>query len=228
VQPDESPFKLIIFDCDGVLIDSELLSTEVLIGLLAQVGVTIDENYVRKNFLGRSFPTVAQTIRDRFSVELPADFEAGYRRLLLARFETELNPTPGISELLAGLTVPKCVATSSSPPRVSRSLAITGLDRFFGANVFTASQVARGKPAPDLFLFAAESMGASPSRVLVVEDSWPGVEAARAAGMSVMFYGGGAHMRDHLQDFAHLVTSFDNWAELPHLLKTLSPDGHRH
>lgn len=225
VPPDPSPFDLVIFDCDGVLIDSELLSAEVLIGLLAPYGVVIDAAYVREHFLGRSFPTVAQIIRGRFSLDLPPDFEARYRQTLLERFETELQPTPGIADLLARFEVRKCVATSSSPPRVARSLAISGLDRFFEADVFTASQVARGKPAPDLFLFAAARMGALPSRTLVIEDSWPGISAAQAAGMQVLLYSGGRHMRGQAHNIAPEVRSFDNWADFTHLLQTLALDG---
>lgn len=174
---------LIIFDCDGVLVDSEMLSTEVLIGLLAEVGINVDFAYVRRHFLGRSFPTVAQQIRSGLGADLPEGFEARYRAALLDRFSTGLQPSRGIKEVLARLATPFCVATSSSPPRVTRSLAITGLARFFGPRIFTASQVAHGKPAPDLFLFAAAQMAAAPVRTLVIEDSAPGVAAARAAGM---------------------------------------------
>ncbi|MFN3279183.1 MAG: HAD family hydrolase [Paracoccus hibiscisoli] len=187
---------LIIFDCDGVIADSEVLSAEVLIDQLARLDITVTAADVRRDFLGRSFPTVAATIRDRFAVTLPADFEATYRARLLARFETGLRATPGFAAMLEAVTLPVCVATSSSPPRVARTLAILGLTDRFGAHVFTASQVARGKPAPDLFLFAARQMGVDPARALVIEDSQPGLEAARAAGMRVLHYTGGAHLAD--------------------------------
>ena len=224
-QPESQPFDLIVFDCDGVLIDSEVLSAEVLIAGLSGIGVVVDRDYVRTHFLGRSFPTVARLVARTFDVTLPPDFEAAYRRSLLARFDTELRPTPGIADVLNRLTMPACVATSSSPPRVARSLAIAGLADYFGAHVFTASQVPNGKPAPDLFLFAAAQMGAAPARTLVVEDSAPGVLAAQAAGMSVVGYTGGLHMRGQAIAGASPLHTFDNWADFPHLLSTLSPDG---
>lgn len=208
---------LVIFDCDGVIADSEILSAMVLIDQLDELGIGITAEDVRRDFLGRSFPTVAGLIRERFGSPLPADFEASYRSRLLDRFETELHETPGFSAMLAGLAVPVCVATSSSPQRVARSLDLLGLTERFGGDVFTASQVARGKPAPDLFLFAAARMGVPPDRALVVEDSPPGLAAAFAAGMRVLHYRGGAHLRG-LPAGTGDVASFDNWAEFPQFL----------
>lgn len=207
----DMPVSLIIFDCDGVLIDSEVLSARILIEEAAAQGVDIDLDYVRDNFLGRSFPTVAQVIRDSFKVTLPADFEARYRARLLERFETDLRTTPGIHDLLGRLAVPRCVATSSSPPRAARSLAIARLVKLF-PQVFTASLVARGKPAPDLFLHAAAEMGADPVECLVIEDSLPGILAARAAGMQVVLFTGGSHMQGRGFDIDPPLPSVDSWA----------------
>ena len=214
---------LVIFDCDGVLIDSELLSGQVLIAEAALHGVPLTPAYVRDHFLGRSFPTVAQVIRERFAVTLPPDFEARYRASLLMLFESALKPTPGLTQLLDQLRLPTCVATSSSPQRVARSLAIAGLDRYF-PRVFTASQVARGKPAPDLFLFVADQMGVDPSRCLVIEDSRPGIAAAQAAGMPVLLYTGGSHMGGVGFDTSPPVQAFEDWAALPALIPTLTKD----
>lgn len=185
---------LVIFDCDGVLIDSELISARVLIAALARAGVSVDLDHFREHFLGRSFPTVAQQVREDFRIALPDDFEAGYRADLLAAFATELRPTPGVAGVLDRLAVRRCVATSSSPPRVARSLALTGLAGYFAADVFTASQVARGKPAPDLFWHVAARMAVAPDRCLVIEDSLTGIRAALAAGMRTLRYTGGAHL----------------------------------
>ena len=120
--------RLVIFDCDGVLIDSEVLSARILIEEVAAHGVTLTTTYVRDNFLGRSFPTVAQVIRERFALVLPPTFEARYRARLLEQFETNLRTTPGVLTLLPRIGCLKCVATSSSPPRVAQSLAISGLN----------------------------------------------------------------------------------------------------
>ena len=211
-------FDLIIFDCDGVLIDSEIISADTLIDELAILGIDIDYDYVRTKCLGRSFPTVAKNIRESFDKPLPADFEQRYRSSLLQRFETQLQTTDGIADVLSTLDVPFCVATSSSPPRVARSLELTGLKTFFGDNVFTASQVQNGKPAPDLFLFAAEKMGVDPSRALVIEDSPPGLIAARAAGMAHYAYTGASHLIGMPYSPPHDVQCFDKWSDFAHLI----------
>lgn len=214
---------LIIFDCDGVIADSEVLSALVLIDQLAALGIAVTPAEVRRDFLGRSFPTVADTIRQRFGNPLPPSFEMDYRRRLLDRFATELRPTPGIMAVLDRLSHPSCIATSSSPQRVGRTLQVLGLAERFADRVFTASQVRHGKPAPDLFLFAAAQMGHAPADTLVIEDSAPGIAAAQAAGMQVLHYAGGAHLRN--SDAASMpgdVQSFDNWTEFPHLLRELS------
>ncbi|PIL18037.1 hypothetical protein P775_21690 [Puniceibacterium antarcticum] len=213
---------LVIFDCDGVLVDSEMLSAEVLIAELAEIGIRMDQPYIRKHFLGRSFPTVARSISDTFKTDLPGGFEERYRASLLKRFETELRPTNGVESVLSRLICPACVATSSSPPRARNSLQVTGLASFFGPHVFTASQVANGKPAPDLFLFAADQMQVPPDRVLVVEDSRPGMTAGLAAGMHVLRYTGGGHLVGHVPEYGDPVTCFDSWTDFPQ--KLLSPD----
>lgn len=210
---------LVIFDCDGVLADSEVISTGVLIGELARECVHIDAEYVRRHFLGRSFPTVAKTIRDDLGVPLPPDFEMRYRRSLISRFETDLRPTPGLLAMLDALALPACVATSSSPERVSRTLSLIGLADRFRDRVFTASQVAHGKPAPDLFLLVAATLGVPPDSVLVVEDSLPGLMAARAAGMRSLAYVGGSHLAGRFPETPFPVRSFDNWSDFPHLLE---------
>ncbi|SPF78001.1 HAD family hydrolase [Pseudoprimorskyibacter insulae] len=216
-----SAIDLIVFDCDGVLIDSEVLSADVMIDELDKIGVTIDRPYVRKHFLGRSFPTVAKTLRSGVAPHLPADFETRYRAALLKRFETELRPTPGLPDVLEHLNLPICVATSSSPTRASRSLEISGLAKHFDGNVFTASQVENGKPAPDLVLFACRQMGVSPRRALVIEDSAPGLVAARSADAVALAYCGGSHMMGSQPDVPFFVPSFDNWADFPHLFEKL-------
>ncbi|MCX7288875.1 MAG: HAD family hydrolase [Rhodobacterales bacterium] len=188
-------FDLVIFDCDGVLIDSEIISARMLIAELASLGVMIDLDYVSRNFLGRSYPTVMAQIRREFGLDLPAGFEEQYRERLLAAFRRDLRVMPGVPEVLAALAVPWCVATSSSPRRAAISLDLVGLSAGVGDRLYTASQVDRGKPAPDLFLFAASQMGAAPSRTLVIEDSLTGVRAGVAAGMQVWRFVGGSHFR---------------------------------
>ncbi|WP_295533829.1 HAD family hydrolase [uncultured Thioclava sp.] len=187
-------FDLCIFDCDGVLIDSEIISANMLIAELRNLDVNIDLDYVARNFLGRSYPTVMKQIRFEFGLDLPEDFEARYRARLLAAFESDLRVMPGVSDVIAQLGVSWCVATSSSPQRAQRSLEIVGLDKQVQGRIFTASEVAQGKPAPDLFLHAARQMGADPARCVVIEDSLTGIRAGLAAGMTVWRFTGGSHL----------------------------------
>ena len=192
-----SEFDLVIFDCDGVLIDSEIISARMLVAELARLGLTIDLAYVERHFLGRSYPVVMETIRREFGLDLPPEFEAQYREALLAAFQSELQVIPHVHEVLARIAVPFCVATSSSPRRVEMSLKLVGLSDLVGDRVFTSTLVPRGKPAPDLFLYAAEKMGVRPDRTLVIEDSLTGLRAGLAAGMTVWRFVGGSHLGPH-------------------------------
>jgi HAD superfamily hydrolase (TIGR01509 family) len=207
---------LIIFDCDGVLIDSETISATMLIETLRDHSVDVDAAYVAEHFLGRSYPTVMKQIRTEFGIALTADFEDEYRARLMAAFETGLTIMPGVREVIDSLIRPFCLATSSSPKRVARSLQIVGLDQVFAGRIFTASEVANGKPAPDLFLHVAASMGFSPETCLVIEDSRNGVLAAKAAGMSVWRFTGGSHNSpaDSAGPTSQLADlTFDNFAQ---------------
>jgi len=205
---------LIIFDCDGVLIDSEVISARVLIEALASVGVEVDTAHVQTHFLGRSWAKVAAEIRNSHGYLPGTDFEEKYRTDLLARFERELVATSGIKALLPLLATKTCVATSSSPKRAMRSLELTGLSDFFDSRIFTASEVSRGKPAPDLFLHAAGRMSVEPAKCLVIEDSLPGIQAARNAGMRVLRFTGGSHLQGMSEATLALggeVRCFDKW-----------------
>lgn len=186
--------ELIIFDCDGVLIDSEVISARQLIAELKGYGVDMDMAFVSRHFLGRSYPVVLREVRERWGVALPDRFEADYRTRLLAAFARDLTVMPGVRQAIAALQRPYCLATSSSPERMRQSLAITGLAPLFEGRAFTASDVAQGKPAPDLFLHAAARMGADPAACVVIEDSLNGIRAGLAAGMQVWHFTGGSHL----------------------------------
>ncbi len=221
-----SEFDLVIFDCDGVLIDSELISARMLVAELAEWGVSVDLNYVVRHFLGRSYPVVISQIRKEFGLELTPEFEADYRARLLAAFQTDLREMPGVRQTIETLAVPCCVATSSSPPRVRRSLEIVCLTDLFTDRVWTASEVKHGKPAPDLFLYVAKKMNADPKRCLVIEDSLNGVRAGLAAGMTVWHFTGGSHMvsvdlsGSHVPQAHHRFASFgDFFHSVPEMIK---------
>jgi HAD superfamily hydrolase (TIGR01509 family) len=187
IRPD-----LIIFDCDGVLIDSEVLSCRCLSETLATYGIDLGVDQALDLFLGRSVTAVFQhyqalgrTIPEQFAAELAARVRAA--------FVSSLRPIEGAKSVLEGLRIPHCVASSSDVDRVSFSLALTGLAPHFDTRLYTSQMVARGKPAPDLFLYAAERMQADPHRALVIEDSVSGVKAGKAAGMTVWGFVGGSH-----------------------------------
>ncbi len=189
-----APFGLVIFDCDGVLVDSEMLSAGVLMAMMREEGFPMSEEDFRSDFLGRSFAAAALRAKERFGQPLADDFEQRYRDRLFAKLAAELTPMPGVLRILKGLSLPYCLATSSSPRRLALSLSTTGLGPFFEGRCFTASEVKHGKPAPDLFLHAAERMGVAPAACLVLEDSELGVRAALAAGMTAWHFAGGCHV----------------------------------
>ena len=184
---------LVIFDCDGVLIDSEVLSGAVYRDELEKSGIALAPDVFFRRMIGRSFEQAAATVLETTGKSLPEDFRERLRTALLARFEANLKPMAGIRDLLARLNTRMCVATSSDPVRAARSLSIAGLDGFFTDRVFTASMVKHGKPAPDLFLHAADRLGISAGRCLVIEDSAYGLIAAKAAGMTAWHFQAGSH-----------------------------------
>ncbi len=185
---------LIIFDCDGVLVDSEPVANGVLVRYLTELGLPHADGDTDK-YVGISIPSMIAKIEREWNTTLPADFREELWRRDRVAFETELRSIAGIAEVLAGLEGPRCVASSSAPERIRNSLTLTGLIGFFEPHIFSASQVENGKPAPDLFLFAAERMGVPAAECLVIEDAVPGVQAGRAAGMRVLGFAGGGHCR---------------------------------
>lgn len=189
------PPLLVIFDCDGVLVDSEPLSCQVLSEELTRYGLPADVPYVMRYFLGRQLATVHMHAEER-QVRLPPDFARDLNARLLRRFHEELRPIPRVAETLTLLGVPCCVASSSNLARVQSSLEVTGLSSFFGGHLYTAEMVAHGKPEPDLFLYAARRMGVPPERCLVIEDSPYGIVGARAAGMEAWGFAGGSHYHE--------------------------------
>ncbi len=184
---------LIIFDCDGVLVDSEIVSFEAEADMFAEIGIALTAHDLLARFLGTSSASMFAIIEREHGIKLPEDFAERAAQRTLEAFDRKLRPIPGIAELLANLPTRKCVASSSEPPRIRHSLTLAGILHHFDPNIFSATQVKRGKPAPDLFLLAAESMGVPPERCLVIEDSVAGVTAARAAGMTVLGFTGGSH-----------------------------------
>lgn len=188
-----TPVELVIFDCDGVLVDSEPISIGVLLETIAAAGGSIEEGLAYDRFLGRSMAAICAMLRDEFGLVVTDAHLARMRSVLYARFRSELKAIPGIREALDAIPFRRCVASSSKPERIRLSLEVAGLLEFFEPDIYSSTMVERGKPAPDLFLHAAAAMGVDPAACVVVEDSPAGVEAARKAGMRVLAFSGGAH-----------------------------------
>jgi HAD superfamily hydrolase (TIGR01509 family) len=214
---------LVIFDCDGVLIDSELISAQVLLEELACIGVKIDLPYFFQHCLGRHFAVVAERIARDTGHAIGAEFERLYWKRLLEKFKSELRPVAGAREVLERLPISFCVATSSSTERAARSLDLAGFSDLIDGRLVSTSMVARGKPWPDLFLLAAERHGVSASECLVIEDSEMGIQAARAAKMPVWRFTGGSHFRAGsrwMMDRSPADKEFDDMADFFRLLNS--------
>ncbi|MGW6015192.1 HAD family hydrolase [Streptomyces sp. NPDC055210] len=182
-------YDLVIFDNDGVLVDSEPLSNTLLAAYLTELGHPTSYEDSLRDYMGAAMHRVHDLVAERTGERLPDDFDDVFHKRVFAAFERELEAVPGVEEVLKKLAadgVPYCVASSGSHERIRVGHRKTGLDRWFDdERIFSSQDVGRGKPAPDLFLYAAERMGVSPEKCLVVEDSPLGVRAARAAGMDV-------------------------------------------
>lgn len=188
------PPELVIFDCDGVLIDSEPIGCRIEAEALTRAGFPISADEVLRRFTGVTSHECFEILEAEHGRPLPAGFEPNVTAAILAAFERELAPIAGIGDALDRIDLPVCVASSSGLDRLRRSLGLTGLWERFAPHVFSAEEVGgRGKPAPDVFLHAAKRMGVAPARCLVVEDSIRGVEAGIAAGMRVLGFTGGGH-----------------------------------
>lgn len=209
---------LVIFDCDGVLVDSERIAVRVNVALVAELGWPLTPAEVIDRFIGRSHTSIAEIIGDRLGPAAAATwthrFESEHRRAV----DAGLTTVDGIVEALDRITTPVCVASSGTHEKMRHTLGRTGLYRRFAGNIFSAGEVARGKPAPDLFRYAAARMGVPPAACVVVEDSRYGVQAARAAGMRCLGYAGGLTAADRLEGPGTVV--FDDMRDLPSLLDT--------
>jgi HAD superfamily hydrolase (TIGR01509 family) len=209
--------RLVIFDCDGVLVDSERISVRLEVTLLAELGWELTEVEIAERFLGRTDRYMIEQIEAHLGRSLPPGWpeEAALRyREALA---VELRPVDGVVEALDRIEVPTCVASSGSHDKMAFTLGLTGLYPRFEGRIFSSSEVANGKPAPDLFLHAARQLGVEPAHCVVVEDSPAGVAAARNAGMRALGYAGGLTPVHRLEGPG--TTVFSDMRELPALIR---------
>ncbi|TKW66415.1 MAG: HAD family hydrolase [Paracoccus denitrificans] len=217
-----------VFDCDGVLVDSETLSVTELGRSLRESGADIDDTEIFSRMIGRPISEIVAIITEEQGIDATSHLPE-YRARLRARFEAELTAVPGMAGAIRALPdAPKAVASSSTLPRLDHALKLCGLWHDFAPHIYSATQVARGKPAPDLFLFAAQQLGAAPSDCIVIEDSPAGIRAARAAGMRVVGFLGGGHAvaSDLAARFAALAPDriVATAAELPQVLQDMMAD----
>jgi HAD superfamily hydrolase (TIGR01509 family) len=207
---------LVIFDCDGVLVDSEPIAAVVSQRVLADLGWELSIDEIVHRFVGGSSEEFQRQIEEYLGSPLPAGWNDPYAHWYREAFERELRAIDGIEDALDAIDIPWCVASNSGRDRVVASLARTDLLSRFDGRIFSAEEVERGKPAPDLFLWAAHRSKVEPERCVVVEDSAYGVAAARSAGMRVLAYAGG--LTDPVRLAGPATTVFASMAELPALL----------
>ncbi|MEV6314276.1 HAD family hydrolase [Streptomyces sp. NPDC051776] len=216
-----SPAELVIFDCDGVLVDSERVCVKVDAMIMADLGCVFTEEEIIEKFVGSSTEVYTAVVEEQLGRRLEKDWLQQYEHLYQAAFEAELTAVDGVTEALNDLITPICVASNTDHASLRRNLELVALSDYFEGRIFSAADVPRGKPAPDLFLHAARSMGVEPRACAVIEDSAYGVEAARAAGMRAFGYCGGLTPASRLEGPG--TTLFDDMRDLPKLLAAATP-----
>jgi len=212
-----SAVDLVVFDCDGVLVDSERVAVRVDQRVLAHLGWALGTDEIVERFLGGTTAAFREAVEQQLGRSLPETWEAPYEAWYEQAFTDELVVVDGIEEALDGLDVPACVASNGPHAKLNHTLGLTGLQHRFEGRVFSSDDVVHGKPAPDLYLHAAAVMGVDPSRCVVVEDSRPGTTAALAAGMRVLGYAGGLTPGPWLSELG--ATVFDDMREVPGLVR---------
>jgi HAD superfamily hydrolase (TIGR01509 family) len=216
---------LVIFDCDGVLVDSEVISCRVHAEVLTRYGYPITAEQVHQRFLGRSARDATSEVERELGRPLAESYDHDRRTTLLAALADKVGAIPHLHDTLDAIDARICVASSAAHEKIFTTLSRVGLYARFAPNIFSGSQVSFGKPAPDLFLFAARQMAAVPGRCLVIEDSIPGITGARAAGMTVLGFHGGSHCRpgygEELRAAGALLT-FDDMRQLPSLIAQIA------
>lgn len=210
-------FALVIFDCDGVLVDSELITNRIFVGMLNELGLTLSLEDMFERFVGRSMPQCLAMIAQLLGRAVPEEFVGEFRIRIAAALRSELKAVAGVESVLDSLRLPYCVASSGTHDKMQLTLGLTGLLPKFQGRMFSVTEVAHPKPLPDVFLHAAKQLGVSPSACAVIEDTPTGVEAGVAAGMTVFGFcahtprprlleAGAHHTFDHMRDLPRLIS----------------------
>ena len=210
-----SKYKCIIFDCDGVLVDSEPIGNQVLVDMANGYGADIDLDYAFKHFKGGSIYTCRDKIQALVNQPLSQDFIAEYRRRSYNAFKEQIQPVEGVKEVIESLSIPFCVASSGPTEKIHLNLELTGLLPYFEDNIFSCYTIEKWKPEPDVFIWAAKTMGFKPEDCVVIEDSLTGIQAAKAGGFDV--FGFTAH--DYNNELvAEATTTFNSMEKLLELI----------
>ena len=210
-----SKYKCIIFDCDGVLVDSEPIGNQVLVDMANELGANINLDYGFKHFKGNALSVVADHVSRLTNNPLPNNFIEEYRRRSYEAFRENIKPVDGIKDIIENLKIPFCVASSGPEKKIKLNLELTGLLPYFESEIFSCYAIQKWKPEPDIFLLAAKTMGFEPSECLVIEDSFVGVQAAKNGGFDVFAFT--AH--DYNDELSQIADKhFDNMLNLPSLL----------
>lgn len=212
-----NPFELVIFDCDGVLVDSERITNTVFCTMLNELGLPLTLEDMFDQFVGNSMPQCVELIQRMLGRDLPEDFVPNYRLRTESALRARITPIAGVAEVLSGLCIPYCVASSGSHEKIRLTLGTTGLLKSFEGRIFSVVDVARPKPSPDVFLLAARTLNADPTACAVVEDTPIGVRAGIAAGMHV--FGFSANTPQHRLEQAGAHAIFSEMSQLPSLLR---------
>ena len=209
-------YKCVIFDCDGVLVDSETISNTILADMAKENGANIDLDYAMNNFKGNSFKGCLKLIESLVKKPLPKTFEKEFRQRTFKAFKKDIKPIEGVKDVLENLNIAYCVASSGPENKIKLNLEVTGLLKYFNdKHIFSCFSIKKWKPEPDIFLLAAKTMGFNPSECVVIEDSLLGVEAAKKGGFDV--FGFAAHdYKNELQK--HATLTFNNMNQLLKLI----------
>ena len=218
---DQTLIDLVIFDCDGVLIDSEAIANQVCVEHMETLGRSMTMQVFATRYSGSPIGDIWRRVEADHNVIITSEARSAVDTEIHRRFETGLKAVEGVADMLDCLAARRCVASSTGLEKLRRNLARVELLTKFDPGVFSASQVARGKPAPDVFLYAASQMGADPSRCLVVEDSIAGVSAARRAGMMTIGFAGAGHVDEAHPERLIAVGASDIATSMPHLTTLL-------
>lgn len=211
-----SKYKCIIFDCDGVLVDSETIAFSILVDMANELGANMNKQTTTIDFKGRSLNYFMETVSNIIKKPLPDNFEAEYRKLSFKAFSEEVEPIEGVEKVIKKLNIPFCVASSGPSNKIKLNLETVGLLKYFENNIFSCYDIQKWKPDPDIFLWAAKTMGFNPQECLVIEDSLTGIKAAKAGGFDV--FGFTAHdFKNELE--AEADKTFKNMSEFLDLLK---------